>query len=85
MKWQITASRGKSGMAETRSVEAKIGRLKICVTRHMDYDPTAWILVCDALIDSRVLESLDLESAKVEAALWVRSQLMAALDALDAP
>jgi hypothetical protein len=71
-------SRGESPRIPKTWVTHAAG-LKICVTRHRDYHPGAWILRCDPFEPMRELTSENIDDAKQEARKIIARYLSAAL------
>lgn len=59
-----------------RTWTARVGDLKIVVTRHINHDPDRWLLRTDWFGD-RLLDSRDVEEAKRQAIAWVKLRIFA--------
>jgi hypothetical protein len=73
-------SRGEKGRVPgsfQRTIGQGLSRLVITVTRHIDFDPSVWVLTTHGIlaIPHRELDSKDIASAKVEATHFVRDLL----------
>jgi hypothetical protein len=55
--------------------EASFGKLRVCVTRHIDYPPDVWLLRCHGLGIERRLASPKIEEAACQARAIVQSHL----------
>jgi len=66
-----------------RTWQIQVGRVRVVVTRHIHYSPTAWLLRCENFGIEEVLASSDIEDAKKEALATIRSILSGALAYLD--
>lgn len=74
--WKNVTSYSQGGRDRTpRSWQAKFGRLRVSVTRHIDYGPKVWVLLCHDLGLERQLQSADVARAADEAIETVRALL----------
>jgi hypothetical protein len=55
--------------------EARFGKLRVCVTRHIDYPKDVWLLRCHDLGLERQLASPKIEEAACQARAIVQSHL----------
>lgn len=68
MKWQDTTSYSQAETDRTPRVwTARAGCFAIKVHRHIHYEPDAWLLSCDGIVEMRELSSTDIGDAKREA------------------
>ena len=83
MKWKDTTSFSQGDeLRIPRTFVAMAGSLKITVTRHIDHEPTEWVLICDPFFRKVVIGNRTADEAKAAAIVAVRVKLKTALDAL---
>ena len=54
---------------------AKVGSLRLYVTRHIDHGENDWLCSCDPFFDIRMLESKEIDEAKAEAVVLLKHEL----------
>jgi hypothetical protein len=82
--WRDVSSYSRDEARVPKSVEFATKDLRVCVTRHRDYGPDVWCLVCHDVFMSYplVLKAKQLEDAKAEALVVVRGRLERMLGSL---
>lgn len=65
-----------------RSFEARIGKLRLSVHRHIHYEPDDWLMDFGDFGTMRLLKSKDIEDAKREASDIAMEMLSDAMDAI---
>lgn len=78
--WQDETSysqREPRGVKEPSTFTARIGELKVSVTRHIDHGPDVWVLRCNqvGIVNPQELKNKDLHRAITEAASIVNIKL----------
>lgn len=83
-EWKDVTSYSRSETDRTpRTFELRAGVFCITVTRHIHFDPAAWVLTCPPLFDTREISRGTADEAKGTAIEFVRSALSGALAELD--
>ena len=73
-----------TGQREPETWEISEPPLTLTVTRHNDYGPRAWLLICPAAdLNLHRLRAREIEAAKKEALAVVSARLQALLDAVN--
>lgn len=71
VKWEDTSSWSDFDSKEVRAVPkswtARIGRFRLTVHRHIQYEPDQWLASCPGVFECVELASKDVEQAKVQA------------------
>ncbi len=65
-----------------RTFELNLGGLRLCVTRHIHFEPTEWVLTCAPWFSNQVVGTGTAEEAQAAALAAVRKKLTEALAAL---
>lgn len=81
--WKDVSSCSRGGLGIPTAWECRIGDIRICVHRHIDY-PGAWLLSCvPVIIDKKPLKSAGIAQAKDEAIIDVGTWLAWNSDVMD--
>ena len=89
VEWKDTSSWSKSDSEETRLVPKSwtinFNEFRLVVHRHIDYDKDEWLVTCyPGLFRQSVLKNKEIDLAKIEAILLLKTLLNKAIGVIDA-
>jgi hypothetical protein len=81
--WKDISSHSQGDTDRTpKTWRVNVDEFRITVTRHINYAPGDWLLICQPFAGMRRLAATEIESAKSEAIAFVRDRLQSALTEL---